>query len=157
VLHPTTEAIMKLFHRNATALLFEKIHSIRHFHDSWRCIHLTLSDRMQIHNRSLRNNFIINGIDTLLAEEEGFVYLCRDRDIFILFQGRAKPILTKLSSYFADMSEADMSDHIFKLYDLSKDWQAFFSVCYQKSLNEEGWKLPPKLTSNYPSLETVQH
>lgn len=146
---------MKLFHRNATALLFEKIHSIRHAHDSWRCIHLTLSDRVERHNRSLRNHFILNGISSALMEEDGYVYLCRDRDIFILFQGRTTPVITKLSQYFADMlaMEEEDEEQLFTLYDLSKDWSTFFTLCFQKSLRDEGWKPTPSYAQRRMATE----
>ncbi len=126
---------MKILTQNATALLFEKVNSLRHQHDSWRCIQLKLSG-ISYHNQALRRNFVLRGIHDLLAENDGFVYACEDQDIFILFQGRTKNILTKLATYFADID----SDNLFALYDLHKDWAFFFSVCYRKShQHEEEW------------------
>ncbi|MDX2074116.1 MAG: hypothetical protein SFX19_07125 [Alphaproteobacteria bacterium] len=131
---------MKILTHNATARMFEKVNSIRHMHSSWRCIQLRLSALPQ-RNSTQRTHFVLRGITELLEDDEGYVYLCHDHDIFILFQGRTHSILKKLTSYFADLE----SDEMCSVYDLEKDWAFFFSICYRKSLRSgDDWASPAK-------------
>ena len=129
---------MKLFTQNAAALLFERVNSLRHRHDSWRCIQLKLSGAR--HSHTLRTHFILRSVTDILEDEEVYVYLCHDNDIFILFQGRAQGILNKLASCFADIDPdyaSEKSSALFKLYDLHKDWAFFFAICYRKSTQKD--------------------
>lgn len=142
---------MKIVMQNATSLLFEKVDSLRHQHNSWRCIQLKLSG-ISCRNQALRRNFVLRGIHDLLADDDGFVYVCDDQDIFILFQGRAKGILTKLATTFADLD----SDELFALYDLHKDWAFFFAVCYRKSQQREEeleWSKIPQVARHLAEVQ----
>lgn len=137
---------MKIFTHNATALLFEKANSLRHIHDSWRCIQLKLSDTRH-YSPTLRRHFVLRGITELLDEHDGYVYLCDDNDIMILFQGRAQGIMNKLASYFADVD----SKELFTLYDLHKDWAFFFALCYKKSMHRDDDWYPGTLSARLES------
>jgi hypothetical protein len=149
---------MKLYIQNALSVLFEKTSSLRNAPDSWRCIHLKIPQMQTRYNRSLRTNFIINGLTTILGDDEGYVYVCRDDDIFILFQGRAKPILTKLALYFGDIdlrTPVRRANQPFELYDLSKDWDEFYELCFNKTLAEAyGRLLAVRNPSTLRLLET---
>lgn len=130
---------MKLYHHNATAVLFEKATSIRDLPDSWRVIYLKLSEMPARYNRTLLTNFIVKNIAGVLSSEEGYIYLCSDNDIFILFQGRSKPMLKKLASIFGDIDPSSLQHATkspFSVYDLSKDWVEFYELCFSKSMNE---------------------
>lgn len=130
---------MKLYQYNATAVLFEKANAISEMPDSWRAIHLPLAGMQQRYNRTLRTNFILRNIMTAVAGEDGYVYLCGDGDIVILFQGRLKPMLRKLAAYFGDIDPAAVIQEArdtFLVFDLSKDWAAFHKLCFAKSMNE---------------------
>ncbi len=130
---------MRLFEQQATRLLCAKIESIRNERDRWRCLHLKLAGEGARHNRTLHTHFIIKGISEHLEGHDAYVYACHDGDIFILFQGRAKPITKKLASYFADIDPeypAGQADTLFSLYDLAKDWLFLFVMCQRKILKE---------------------
>ena len=128
---------MKLFYRNAAATLFEKVHSLSDYHNSWRCIHLKLSRKRERYNQQLLIYFVIKGIAEILANDDGYIYLCRDGDIFILFQGLMGPVLDKLGDHFADIDPDNAPDEagsrFMTIYDLSRDWNLFFNLCYTKS------------------------
>ncbi|MFW0777498.1 MAG: hypothetical protein ACN2B6_07255 [Rickettsiales bacterium] len=132
---------MKIFHRNATALLLEKASSISERPNSWRCIHLTLSEENTQYNQALLTCFMARGLSRVLAEDDGYIYLCSDGDIFILFQGAVKPILKRLADRFADIDlgygNANDEDSFFTIYDLSTAWSDFFGVCYLKSMTSD--------------------
>jgi len=133
---------MKIFDHHATLFLLEKLNSIRYFHSSWRSIHLQMSGKKERYNRTMRIHFILKGFQNLLAEDEGYVYLCEDGDIIILFEGRVTPMIKKLARYFGDLDAeygSDTLDHFFRTYDLSKDWGAFSHMCHIKSLETDLW------------------
>lgn len=132
---------MKIFKNNASALLFEKINSLRQSYESWRCIHLRFSDYASS-GKTSHAQFAVNAINEKLCDEEGFAYVCRDGDIFILFQGRAQPILRKLSSEYLDLDENDGDNSLVSLYDLAMEWPFFFALCYRKSLSDQSWEAP---------------
>lgn len=129
---------MRIYHRNASALLFEKVHSLENSHNSWRCIHLNLSSKREHYSQMLRTYFIIKGLTETLSDNEGYIYLCSDGDIFILFQGILRPVMAKLAHYFGDIDLSHAversSDNFFTVYDLSKDWSSFLNLCFTKSL-----------------------
>lgn len=131
---------MLLLERDATPMLCHKVKSIRHERESWRCIHLKLSGEQARHNQMLRAHFVIRGIRERLSGQDCAVYVCEDSDIFILFQGRAKPVMQRLSTYFADMEEEHAikgKEALFSIYDLSKDWLFLFVLCQRKLTREE--------------------
>jgi hypothetical protein len=133
---------MKIFDKHATFYLMEKMYSLRHFHSSWRVLHLQLSNRSERFNRTMRTHFILKGLRHLLGDEDGYIYLCEDGDIIILFEGRMAPLLRKLSQYFADIDAQFATEtlgHYFTTYDLSKDWERFSHMCHMKSLETDLW------------------
>lgn len=138
---------MRIIHRNASALLFEKVSALGQMHHSWRCIYINLAGRRMRHREMLHTYFIIKGIADILADDEGYVYLCKDGDIFILFQGLVRPILGKLAAHFGDLEPGAAlerkEDAPFLLYDLSKDWRVFLSLCRTKSLISQTWDEMP--------------
>lgn len=129
---------MRIIHRNASALLFEKVHSLENAYTSWRCIHLNLSSQREQYSQMLRTYFIIKGLTETLNDNDGTIYLCNDGDIFILFQGMLRPVMARLAHYFGDIDlsrATQKAEHsFFTIYDLSKDWAHFLNLCFTKSL-----------------------
>jgi hypothetical protein len=141
---------MKILYRNTNALLFEKVNSLVDAPNSWRCIHLNLNGKGDHYSPMVRTYFIVKGFAETLQGEDGYIYLCSDGDIFILFQGAARPLLTKLAKHFGDI-DIDRAldknnDSLFRIYDLAKDWDEFFTLCFTKSMQTEAWDDAP---SNY--------
>ena len=130
---------MNTLDRNAARHLFEKVKSLAtQPHNSWRCIYLNL-DKQDRLNAGRRGQFVVGTLVDLLTEYDGYIYLCDDGDIFILFQGPLKPVMTKLGSYFADLKprplyEPPVENSPFTIFDLSRYWQVFFNLCKAKSL-----------------------
>ncbi|HEU5046591.1 MAG TPA: hypothetical protein VFT64_01980 [Rickettsiales bacterium] len=129
---------MKIINRNTVNLLFDKAEALgQEPHESWRCVYLKFSDKPERNNQSLYSNFIVKPIISLMEDMGGFVYLCEDGDIFILFQGVMKPVMVKLSSHFADIDadEKVKNDKLYRVFDLGKHWQGFYSLCEAKYLD----------------------
>ena len=129
---------MKILDRNAAEQLFEKVKSLaQQPHNSWRCIYLNL-DKQERLNAGRRAQFVVPTLVALLADADGYIYLCDDGDIFILFQGPLKSVMAKLSGHFADLKPRPLweqpADSPFTIFDLSKYWQVFFNLCQAKSL-----------------------
>src|SRR5579863_1813209 len=97
---------MKIYHQNATALLYEKGNVISPHRNRWRCVYLSLADKAERHNRTLRTHFIVAAITDLLDDLDGAIYLCGDGDIAILFEGTLKPVAERLGSHFEDFNIA---------------------------------------------------
>ncbi len=131
---------MKILNRNAAEQLFEKVKSLAHQpHNSWRCIYLSLADKQDRLNAGRRAQLVSQTLVELLEGADGYVYLCDDGDIFILFQGPLKPVMAKLSNHFEELKprplwEKPAVDNPFTIFDLSKYWQVFFNLCRAKSL-----------------------
>lgn len=128
---------MKIFNDKAAALLYEKVKSLdSQPHDSWRCIYVNLSDKRERYSHSLRKNFVVRAITQLLADMDGYIYLCDDGDIFIMFQGPAKPVISLLATHFDGLTPEAMGkqpeDNIFTIFDLSMYWKLFYKLCQAK-------------------------
>lgn len=126
---------MKIFDRNATALLFEKSNDIGHKRGAWRCIYLGMADKAERHNRTLRVHFIVAALTDLLAGLDGYIYLCADGDVVILFEGALKPVAERLGGHFEDFNIALLGGASpFSIFDLSlnDDWQEFSRKCRDK-------------------------
>jgi hypothetical protein len=69
---------------------------------------------------------------------DGYMFLCDDGDIFILFQGPIKTITRKLASHFDELTpdrlRMDDADARFTLYDFSTDWRTLYNLCRDKLL-----------------------
>ncbi len=153
---------MKTLNRNAAAMLFEKARELGdESHSSWRCIYINLSAYRLRHSHMLLKHFVGRAITELLADADGYVYMCNDGDIFILFQGALKPIVNKLGEHFGDLSMGDdgqPADSAFTILDLSRDWQVFFNLCAAKSRQQAPlWQEMPVAFSyrNDNSRETI--
>ena len=130
---------MKILDSNAAEQLFKKAQSLAtQPHNSWRCIYLNL-DKEQRLNAGRQARFVVPTLISLMADVDGYIYLCDDGDIFILFQGPVKPIVTRLS-HFEELKPKSLSlwDHPkngpLTVFDLSRYWQPFFNLCHAKSL-----------------------
>lgn len=129
---------MNILHQNATSILLERVKDLKpgNHCSSWRSIHIHLSDKPERYNHGLRAYFIARALIDRLADHDGYLFLCEDGDIFLLFQGPMKPILKKLESHFEDI-EADLSgaseDSRFTVYDIGADWQALHALCRRKA------------------------
>lgn len=129
---------MKMFSYNAGELLFEKAKSISAKHEHWRCLYINFSSDRHRYSDGLRTHVVTNIIKELLESEEGYIYLCTDKDVFILFQGQARPILDKIGEQFhelgAEYTEVQAQGSLYTVFDLSVQWEPFFKLCEQKSL-----------------------
>lgn len=128
---------MKILSRDATQRMFEKVKSLTEYHNSWRVIYFNLAHKPERYNQMLHTHFIIKAITSLLADDEGYIYLCEDGDIFILFQGAFFPIARKLSNHFAGLKPEQMweqpGDALFSVFDLSTHWHAFYVLAMAKA------------------------
>jgi hypothetical protein len=122
---------MKIHTRNTESILYEKVKSLRSERpDVWRCIHLEHATGTE---RPYQAHFSGRITSDLLADEDGYIYLCDDGDVFILFKGALMPILRKLSVYFEDFRPDRIreADYI-TVFDLGMSWQPFFELCKGK-------------------------
>lgn len=128
---------MKLCNRDAEHLLLEKVKSLSEHHDSWRCIYINFAAHKNEYSEGLRTHVITTIIKELLEHEEGYIYLCEDSDAFILFQGKASAILDKLGEHFKGLHNAHPTaqpeDELYTIFDLSRHWQIFLSLCKTKA------------------------
>lgn len=133
----TRGQIMKLFSQNAGQFLFEKAKSLTVQHDSWRCLYMNFSDHRHSYNQGLRTHVVTTIIKELLEDDYGYIYLCDDGDVFILFQGQAFPILNKIGEQFQGVREAhghgQPEDELYTLFDLSRHWQVFYALSKSKA------------------------
>ncbi len=129
---------MKVLSRNAASLMFEKVKSLGKHHNSWRSIYLNLSGKPERLSRMLHTNFIVKAITSLLADDDGYIYLCDDGDIFILFQGAVRPVIARLSNHFAGLKPEQgwerPGDDLFTIFDLSTQWRPFLGLCKAKAM-----------------------
>ncbi len=126
---------MKLLSRNAELLLTERVNLIAKNHDSWRCIYVKSYSAAGM-DQQVKTGIITGIIKSLLGGDEGYIYLCSDGDLFILFQGQTTPILNRIGGHFADLNlgsdSAYHKDEQYTVFDLSKHWESFYKLCSSK-------------------------
>lgn len=137
---------MKIYTKDAESSLYEMARNLSEDHKAWRSIYFNFSEINEAYKEGLRTNLVVNIIKDLLADEEGYVYLCRDSDVIILFQGSVQRILNKLGEYISSavpMADKNSRDEFCAIYDLSKSWNVFYAICKSKAENiEEPEKKP---------------
>ena len=148
---------MKLFSRNAEELLFNKAKTIREQHLGWRCIHIDFKSHKDQCSEGLRTNIVTNIIKELLAWEVGYIYLCEDGDVFILFQGKIKDLIDQLGEYFRDLGAIKGAEgkSLYSTLDLSVDWEAFYGLCEEKHVARKPVQQVPDLQNNGPSYKPL--
>ncbi len=138
---------MKILKSNTETILYEKAKSLRSERlDIWRCIHIEASDTADS-TRTTPNHAHFTGRITsdLLSNEDGYIYLCDDGDIFILFKGALTPILRKLSVYFEDFRpDRVMSAQHITVFDLGQNWDPFFDLCKTRAFNAANSDIPAR-------------
>ncbi len=132
---------MQLINSNAIQKLFENAELLANQpHDSWRCIYLKLRDQGDKSRPELYTSFIKQFLTNLLSSHKGHVYICRDGDIFIVFQGAMKPLVEKLEHHLGGFDSHEISGHaegsLFRIFefDLSRNWDNFYKLCERKFL-----------------------
>lgn len=133
---------MKILDHQAAHVLFEQVKGMEgQSHDIWRCIYLNLANKRSEFNPDLRAHFFLDNLERLLEDEEGEVFLCNDGDIFILFRGALRPVVHKLATHFKGLMPEPLwkqpDDDLYTIFDLSKYWQLFYSLCHAKFNKEE--------------------
>lgn len=132
------EGALKVFHQDAVLFLREKAKAIAAEAIRWRCIHMDFSTLQNRCSEGLRNYAAHTVIDAL-NDEEGSIYLCRDGDLFVLFQGKVGDIVDKLGAHFKDIADpastAQEGTTLYTLYDLSleRNWNEFLTRVTQKA------------------------
>ncbi len=139
---------MKLISYNAGERLLEKVGSLSAKHDSWRCLYINFSASNHRYSEGLRTYVVTNIIKELLENGEGYIYLCDDKDVFILFQGQVAPILSKIGDQFHDLSahyaDVQMEGSLYTVFDLSAEWEPFYKLCESKATpHAPATELPP--------------
>lgn len=136
---------MRLYNRQAETFLFEKVKSISEQHVRWRAIHIDFSAHQDEGADALRSYVVTNIIKDLLEYEDGYVYLCKDGDVIILFQGKVRDILARLGEQFHDVGliNSPGDDGYYHLFDLSQDWQKFYAICEYKAAETKTPAAPP--------------
>jgi hypothetical protein len=127
---------MKILKHDSDSILYEKVKSLRSERtDIWRCIHISLAEQMA--DKPDHIHFSGRIASQLLANDDGYIFLCDDGDIFILFKGALMPVLRRLSVYFEDFHP----DRIAKarnitVFDLGQNWKPFFELCRSRAYRE---------------------
>ncbi len=131
---------MRLYNQNAEALLLAKAKSIQEQPNSWRAIYLDFTSRKDPYSEGLRSYAVTNILKDLLESEDGYVYLCADGDVFILFQGKVSDIMNRLGEHFQGLGDGTTSsadEAIYTVFDLSMQWDHFFTLCERKATEAE--------------------
>lgn len=128
---------MKLLDHKAATQLFKHVQALEESpHDIWRCIYLNLASKKAQCNPELRAHFVVETIEEELLDTDGEIYICDDGDIFILFKGALRPIVTKLGNRIKDFRPELLwqqpHDELFTIFDLSQYWALFFRLCKAK-------------------------
>lgn len=128
---------MKLINRDAGKHLLDKANSISPNPQNWRCIYINFAGQKEQYSDGLRTYVVTNIIKDMLEDDDGYIYLCDDGDVFILFRGQVGPILEKLGEQFRDLGKSEGAAHpeeeIYSVLDLSKYWQVFITLCRSKA------------------------
>lgn len=128
---------MKVINHNAPNLLFEKVEELaQEPHESWRCVYFKYADKPEKNNHALYANFVVNPIINMFEDSSGYIYLCDDGDIFILFQGALRPAIVRLGTHFGDIDPEHFrqpSDTT-SAFDLGRQWDNFYELCEDKYL-----------------------
>ena len=130
---------MKIFDRNSEFHLYEMAKTLRgQPHASWRCIHMRLSDR---YSYLLKNHFMASMVTQRLTDAEGYIYLCGDGDVIILFQGQLRHVLGRLGAHVDGLKHEQLlkvsDENPFLIYDLGSQWEHFYYLCRTKCFRAE--------------------
>lgn len=135
---------MKIYHQYANNYLREQSRIIQASPQRWRCIYFHFSHLDESYTAGLRTNIVVNIFKDLLRDYSGFVYLCDDGDIVILFQGMVAPILEKLGDHVQGLILAKRGttpdvESLCEVMELRIHWDRFEALCQQKTnmLNHE--------------------
>ena len=141
---------MRLYTHQAEQILFDKAKSISEQHNSWRCIYIDFTSHKDQCSDGLRTHVVTNIIKELQDGEDGYIYLCDDGDVFILFQGKTKEIIEKLGEHFKWLGNskhsAHLEDNFFNVLDLSQSWEQFYTLCRDKAVN---------ISKEHPNLQRI--
>lgn len=129
---------MRVISQNSVGLLYDKAEELSgQPHESWRAVYFRFSDRPEKKNVTLYNNFVVRAVIDLLADTPGYIYLCDDADIFILFQGALRPVLARLATHFGDVDPDQeiagwVEGDFVNVFDLNRHWHEFYNLCSVK-------------------------
>lgn len=133
--------MIKVTSKDAEAKLVEQMEALRDESSAWRALHFRFARLLEHYKSDYQIKIAVNLISDLLKENDTFIYICPDCDIFVLTKGTNKGGLEKVVfqlrylfmddplAYSADGQE---NENFSVLYDLSVDWLDFMNACKKK-------------------------
>lgn len=127
--------------RDAEAKLYEMVTSVENNPGGWRAMHFRFSRLMEHYKSDYQLKIATNLVTDILGAEEGGVFICADKDVFVLCQGIARSKLEKvifqLRYLFSEDPVAYQPDgkenpDFCEISDLSIDWLPFRNLVKNK-------------------------
>lgn len=143
---------MKIISNNAAAALFAKAEELNHQStEGWKCIYFKIPDAQERAAHSMPQ-FDADVIMRMLTRKTGFVYLCDNEEMFILYRGAHQTLGNRLSMYlwtlYSDQETAESPHQLFSFFDLNAQWPSFYRFCEKRYMETLA-------ASGFPHIETL--
>lgn len=128
-------------------------------------LHFRFSDLLEHYKTEYQLKISVNIINDILREAKGNVVITSDYDIFLICKDTEEHLLKKLvfqlrylymDDPLAYDEHGEDNDNFAQLYDLSKNWNEFFSAARYKFNELEDWNKPSAYMRNEPQVLTPE-
>lgn len=132
---------MKTVTKNAEAKLLEVVDGMRESSDGYYSLHFHLSQLQEQYRSPYQIKIAVNIVNDLFKGQKGVIFVAKDSDIIILYNGTDRGLLEKaifqLRYLFMDdplgYSEDGFENEDFcSVCDLEFQWRDFYNTCKQK-------------------------
>lgn len=104
--------------------------------------------RLQEHYRSeFQMRIAANILNDVFRGEDGYIFICNDGDIFVLYRGGDRKMIEKsifqmrylfIDDPLASNEDGSAGEDFSTLYDLTFQWRSFYKLCVERSGDEHG-------------------
>lgn len=132
---------MNILTKDVEAKLLERTNEIKGAPENFYALHFVFS-RLQEHYKSeYQIKIALNILNDIFKSSEGTIYICKDADIAVLYQGDDRVLLEKsifqLRYLFVDdplayNPDGDENPEFCQVYDLGFQWRHFYQVAKEK-------------------------
>lgn len=132
---------MNLVNKDVEAKLLELTTNIKGESGDYYGMHFAFSRLLDHYRSEYQLKIAINILSDIFKEVEGSIFLCKDKDIAIVYKGEDRMLLEKaifqLRYLFVDDplaydNEGDENPEFCVVYDLGFQWRNFYQLCKEK-------------------------
>jgi hypothetical protein len=142
---------------NVDARLLDEARSLQHDARGVYAIHFRLFALQEVYQNEFQQRIAVNILNDVFRKEIGYIFKCRDGDLFVIYKGQNKNLLRKADKSVRYLFEddplayhgnGDINENFSHAYDILLEWRPFYRLCSERSEFANQVEAKPQIIDN---------